>query len=156
VSHRQLRNLRLMHHQSTIAHKYAETAPDFLPPVKQCRTSSSHSITPSNFRLQRFFFPPPLPLAKVLLRQSGVEIFYDLAISLEVIWYESVTPGDWQPHEFDEIRFATAVDSHVEHHLNLALFVFLYGTRVWWDGVTSNQKPMINRFDRGRWFEDLV
>jgi hypothetical protein len=32
----------------------------------------------------------------------------------------------------------------------------LYGTRVWWDGVTSNQKPMINRFDRGRWFEDLV
>jgi hypothetical protein len=32
----------------------------------------------------------------------------------------------------------------------------LYGTRVWWDGVTSNQKPIINRFDRRRWFEDLV
>jgi hypothetical protein len=38
----------------------------------------------------------------------------------------------------------------------LEICTLLYGTRVWWDGVTSNQKPMINRFDRARWFEDLV
>jgi hypothetical protein len=55
------------------------------------------------------------------------------------------------------MKFPDVTPSKVSLAQSLAVRTFiLYGTRVWWDGLTSNQKPMINWFDRGRLFEDLV
>jgi hypothetical protein len=58
----------------------------------------------------------------------------------------------WRLRTRNELFFMFMVDSAPAPERAGAL----YGTRVWWDGLTSTQKPMSNRFDRGQWFEEVV